>query len=228
MEPNLGFDDLSTDSVATAQSHSDKKGKAKADKEKSVSTRAVAQAAKLSQAKHAERNKQDSRDTAISKLAKIEQYQIHFGGKLKGRYKKISPDSSTADAEADLQLMQIEKELSSEGAAPMMENIWLMFIKVFSEGYTLLGSPYGFRLTGRKSAADVAATDKWMDRVKTNLLLLQIKYGLFETGPILQLAVAFGGIMVEAHEINSAGHQHENPNAPPVDPEKQKAKYDKL
>jgi hypothetical protein len=166
-----------------------------------VSAKLVSQFYKNQQKRQNEVQQDKSRDRVMTKLAKVEQYIHHFKDRLKGKYKQLKPESCSEE-EVDYQLKLIEKELCSENAPQMMETAYLMFVKGFQMGNRMLGNPVKLMLDAPYSVSDMAADDKWMSKVRSNLMHLQIKYGMFETGPEMQFMINFASLLLSVDEIN--------------------------
>jgi hypothetical protein len=208
MEDFGEFEELSTLSVQ--QERYNEKAREKTAKAppapKGPSAKIISQANKMSQQKNTQKELERTRKSVIAKLAKVEQYTHRFKGSLMGRYPKLKPDCT--EEEVDLQLAQIEKELGSINAPKVTETVWLLFVKLVSIGYITAGSPGGLQIRGKVDVADLAATDRWKDEVRNNLYQLQIKYGLFESGPEVQLVFSMAKLMLEADEINKSTAAH--------------------
>ncbi len=168
-----------------------------------VSSKVISQFYKQQMNKSQATDKNKLRDRILAKLTKVEQYFHHFGNKLKGKYKTLKPETCTEE-EVDFQLKLIEKELCSENAPKLMETTYLLAIKGFQIGNQMFGNPVKLMLDAPYSLADVAASEPWMERVRGNLMHLQIKHGWFETGPELQFMMNFVNLLLSVDQINKA------------------------
>lgn len=192
------IEDLSTDAVAAME----KAQKSPPKPPKAPSTKAITQAARHQHERMQSKDVSRGNQAVAKKLAKVEQYHIHFKGELKGRYKKLGPDSS--EAEVDAQLQQIDKELSSLNAPKFMEAAWVSLIKVAETAYSISSRPGGLALDYPLSISNVAAGEDWLQKVRGNLRQVQIKYGLFEQGPEIQLLLTLADMAFTVDRTNKA------------------------
>jgi ribosome-associated translation inhibitor RaiA len=202
---DLSFENLSTEAMSFAEKKAFGKGaagKKAPPAQPKVDPKTVADVQKHAQRRTQAAIEQASRPRVLKKITKLEQYFTHFGSVLKGQYKKLT--ASATEAEVDLQLEQVQTELNSQGSSDCMQAAWILGSKLLEIVTSQYYNPLKLKLDEPVSLADVASSEQWIQRVNSNLIQIQIKYGLFQHGPESALLMQLISMVVAVHKANNA------------------------